>query len=272
MPLDRTWYGTLIDDDGSNTVGTIWNKAAVDALMDAVDAELVDTVPTALTTTGTVHNWAPGLHGDTLTRWAGASDLTVTGLAGGVAGQRWRFRNTGSAVAYFGHNNGSSLFQNRLLNTATSQATPVAAGGSLTYEHDGSQWLLVAHEQGAWITPTYSGANFTSNVGSWTVDAGDVTRYAFRLSGKSLTATWYLQTTSVTGTPTVLKIAVPGGFTVVGSSLHPIVHDDAGGGNAGSFCLPGGTSIDCYKTYGTGSFANATNTTRLFGTITIEVN
>lgn len=273
MPLDRTWYNGLVDDDGSNTVGTIWNKAAVDSLMDAVDAELADTVPAVLTTTGLQNNWAPGLHGDTLTRWAGASDLTVTGLAGGVAGQRWRFRNTGTAVAYFGHNQGASLFQNRLWNTATSQATPVAPGGSLTYEHDGTQWYLLTHEQGAWITPTYSGANFTSNVGSWTVDAGDIVTFAFRLSGKTITVSWYLQATSVTGTPTVLRITIPGGFTAAAGGLHPLVHDDAGVGNAGSFCLtgPGSAVIDCYKAYGGGAFANATNTTRIFGTITFPV-
>lgn len=40
MALDRTWYNTLVDDDGSNTTGTSWNKAAVDSLMDAIDAVL----------------------------------------------------------------------------------------------------------------------------------------------------------------------------------------------------------------------------------------
>jgi hypothetical protein len=40
MALDRTWYNTLIDDDGSNTVGTPWDKADVDALMDAIDVAL----------------------------------------------------------------------------------------------------------------------------------------------------------------------------------------------------------------------------------------
>ena len=44
MALDRTWYNTLVDDDGSNTVGSVWDKADVDALMDAVDAELVRTI------------------------------------------------------------------------------------------------------------------------------------------------------------------------------------------------------------------------------------
>jgi hypothetical protein len=243
--------------------------------MTVIDAELVDTVPAALTTTGTVHNWAPGLQGDSFTRWAGASDLVVTGLAGGVAGQRWTFRNTGSAVAYFAHNNSGSSAGNRWSNAATSNHTPVAGGGWATYEHDGAAWVLVTHEQGAWITPAYSGTNFTSNVGSWTVDAGDVTAFSFRLSGKTITVSWYLQATSVTGTPTQLRIAIPGGFTAAKSSLHPFVHDDAGAGNAGSFALvtgAGATTIDNFKAYGAGSFANATNTTRTFGTVTFEVN
>lgn len=41
MALDRTWYDLLVQDDGSNTVGSVWDKADVDALMDAVDAEIV---------------------------------------------------------------------------------------------------------------------------------------------------------------------------------------------------------------------------------------
>ena len=39
-PLDRTWYNTLVDDDGSGTTGTVWNKTAVDSLLDSVDASL----------------------------------------------------------------------------------------------------------------------------------------------------------------------------------------------------------------------------------------
>lgn len=46
MALDRTWFDMLVDDDGSNAVGTIWSKAQVDALMDAVDAELLRLDPT----------------------------------------------------------------------------------------------------------------------------------------------------------------------------------------------------------------------------------
>jgi len=278
MAITRTAW---IDDDGSGTTGTVINNAEKTLLYDQIDAALgttaskYDTVPATLTNTGTVHNWAVGLAGHTLTRWAGAADLVVTGVAGGVAGQRWTFRNLGSFVAYFGHNNGSSLFQNRVWNTATSNATPVAPGGQVTYEHDGSAWLLVAHEQGNWITPPYAAGNFTPNAGTWGVDAGDIATYAARLSGRSLTVSWYLQATAVSGAPSALRVKIPGGFTAAAASLHSVVHDDNGGGNAGSFALvtgAGATTIDTYKSYGAGSFATSSpGATRLFGTVTIEV-
>jgi len=56
--LDRTWYNTLVDDDGSNTVGSVWDKADVNALMTAVDTE-VNRVCVQLTT-GAVQSVAGG--------------------------------------------------------------------------------------------------------------------------------------------------------------------------------------------------------------------
>lgn len=40
MALDRTWYNTLVNDDGSGMTGSVWDKEDVDALMDAIDAEI----------------------------------------------------------------------------------------------------------------------------------------------------------------------------------------------------------------------------------------
>lgn len=36
--ISRTWYDTLVDDSGSGTDGSVWDKADVDSLLDAVDA------------------------------------------------------------------------------------------------------------------------------------------------------------------------------------------------------------------------------------------
>lgn len=49
MVLDRTWYDTLVDDDGSGTTGSTWDKADVDSLMDAIDAALAAGGGTSLT-------------------------------------------------------------------------------------------------------------------------------------------------------------------------------------------------------------------------------
>jgi hypothetical protein len=106
----------------------------------------------------------------------------------------------------------------------------------------------------------------------WTVEAGDISTYAYRLAGRTLIVSWYLQNTQCSGAPSNLRVKIPGGFTAGKASLHPCVHDD--GGNAGSFCLiggPGATTIDTYKSYGTGSFT-ASSTIRAFGTVSIEVN
>lgn len=40
MALDRTWFNTLQDDSGGGVDGSIWDKADVDSLMDAIDAAL----------------------------------------------------------------------------------------------------------------------------------------------------------------------------------------------------------------------------------------
>lgn len=64
MPLDRSWFNTLVDDDGSNTTGSVWDTTDVDALMDAVDVEIALVPRLALgdavflELTGAVNDWA----------------------------------------------------------------------------------------------------------------------------------------------------------------------------------------------------------------------
>jgi hypothetical protein len=61
MALDRTWYNSLVDDDGSGMTGSVWDKADVDSLMDAVDAEIARL--DSLVGRRTV--WSPIPHSDT---------------------------------------------------------------------------------------------------------------------------------------------------------------------------------------------------------------
>jgi hypothetical protein len=230
---DGRFPATLPAVSGAN----LTNLDASDLASGAVAvARLSNGVTTAITSTatGTQNNWAPGLVGDTLISWSGASDLTVTGFAGGVSGQRIVFLNTGSAVAYFAHQSGSSSAGNKLRNFATGGSTPVAARGALVYHYDGNDWRLVAHEQGAFISIAHNAANFTGlNAMTWTVDSADQVGYAYKMVGSDLIVTFQIDGTDVGGTADLaLQVAIPGGFTATRLFMAVATVNDAGGGQA----------------------------------------
>ena len=62
-PLDRTWFNTLIDDDGSG-VGTVWNRAQVDEFIATIDDALEPAVVTA--DPRLAGYWEPVSNGDPL--------------------------------------------------------------------------------------------------------------------------------------------------------------------------------------------------------------
>jgi len=76
MALDRTWYNALVDDDGSNTVGTVWGKDDIKNLLDSVDAEIgrLD---------GGWINFAPALYADAGT-WSTAKAIARHRLNAGA--------------------------------------------------------------------------------------------------------------------------------------------------------------------------------------------
>jgi len=84
MPIDRTNFNALVDDDGSNTVGTPWNKHQIKiVILDPVDAALTTggaTLPINLATdvTGTLQAVnTPAYAGGDVTSPAGSLTLTI---------------------------------------------------------------------------------------------------------------------------------------------------------------------------------------------------
>jgi hypothetical protein len=227
---------------------------------------------TTSTTTGATNNWAPTLAGNTLIEWSGASDAAFTGLDGGVAGQIVTIKNTGTKIATFAHASGSSDADNRFTNLATSAPTPVAASGWIMYQHDGTNWKLIGHEQGAWITPTFAAGDYTASAGNWTVDSGDVTTFKYRLSGRELSILFRIETTDVSTTPSTLNRVIPGSFTATSTVLGILYYEDAGGaGAAGNVAvLASGTTLLFGKFSGTWS-ATSSDNTRVIGQVSIEV-
>ena len=296
MALSRTWYNSLVDDDGTNTVGTIWDKAAVDHVYDDVDAELarldtdITAIPSAtgistVTTTGTIATLPiPSGTGNLIVYMNNASAATIHGIAPGLNGQRLTIYAVGAGVvnlAYFSASAGAT--NQRLVNVAGTAPTPISTAGSATYLYDtgSAYWRLNTHEQGAWITPTFAAGNFTGGGSmTWTVDSGDVVMVKYRLSGKTLAVSFVITTTSVGGTPTVdLRInnGAWGGFSVAGAQyLLPLIYKDAGGALTNGFmqagsALGGSTWIGCYKA-AAAVWSAATNTTDVYGTMSFEVS
>src|SRR3990167_787127 len=66
-----------------------------------------------------------------------------------------------------------------------------------------------------WTTPTFSAGDFTASGSmTWTVDAGDVVTYAYTIINKVMTVLFYIDPTTVGGTPsTSLQIAIPANKT-----------------------------------------------------------
>jgi hypothetical protein len=136
--------------------------------------------------------------------------------------------------------------------------------------------LVAAGGGGPWIVPPFSAANFTAAPGmAWTVEAADVTSYAYILQGKTLTVRWYIDSTSVSGTPaTQLRITIPGGLIAKEYSAQLYIAIDNGAPQVPAYCFvaAGGTLINCYPNVAaSGNWTPATNATAMRGTFTFEV-
>ena len=97
-----------------------------------------------------------------------------------------------------------------------------AGAGCCNLLSDGTseRWRIVNHEQGAWITPAFTAADYNGNGSmTWTVDSADVTSAAYYLRGRVLHINIMIVNSSVGGTPnTELQRVIPGGFTAFRSA------------------------------------------------------
>jgi hypothetical protein len=172
-----------------------------------------------VTTTGNIDDL--NFNNATLIRMNNASLSTIRGLKAGIDGQRVLIASIGAGQVSLSHQNTNSSASNRLINFVTSAATPLAAGvGYALYQYDATttRWRLVLHEQGDWITPTFSAGDYTANgLMTVTVDAGDVTVNKYFVRGRSYYWTVQIDTFSTGGTPnTDVIITLGGGFSFSG--------------------------------------------------------
>ena len=165
-----------------------------------------------------------------------ATDIQIAGILGGTPGQLITIVSIGAGNVFLVHQSGLAAVGDRLINYATSADTPLAAGvGTATYRYDGasSRWRLVAHEQGAPITPAFNAADYTANGGggAWTLTAPDVITASYLLRGRQVWVNVFLVTTTIVGAVnTLLQRTVPGGFTIGASVIGAMGSYVDGGG------------------------------------------
>lgn len=100
---------------------------------------------------------------------------------------------------------------------------------------------------GEWTAVTYAAGNFTASAGTWTVDSGDQTTYAYTLVGKTMTLAWVILTTDVSNA-SVLRLAIPGGFAAARAMYGVHRASDNGGASTAAVCLvnASGTYVELY--------------------------
>lgn len=207
-----------------------------------------------------------------LIRMNNASLSTIRGLKAGTAGQQVTIVSVGAGQVNLAHQDtGDGTPASRLINFVTSGVTPLAAGtGTAIYQYDGTtaRWRLIKHDQGAWITPSFSAGDYTANGSmTWTVGSGDVITNSYLVVGKSLLWGIRLTTTTVGGTPnTALRLTLPNGYTT-GANVDGAAYalnDNGAGFVAGMISVASGvTYIEFYHAGFAGNWAAATDNTQI---------
>lgn len=290
-------YGTQFRGGGANLTALAAANITAGGVLPALDGSALTnlnasslasgTVPSArlggwtvitTTSTGTQNDFAPGLAGHTIIRCNNAALLTITGLTGGVDGQVVVIESIGAGEVDLSNQAAGSGATARFINFATSAVTRLAAGvGTAEFVYDGTttRWRLVAHEQGAWITPTYAGGTFTgSGALTWTVDAGDVSTDAYWLKGRALMVSFALDATSTGGvasTQLTISNVGFGGYTLTKTQYAVAQILDAGTEKTGLLTTLASSMIVVPIPSGNWSNAAANNTYIRVG-ITVEVN
>jgi hypothetical protein len=242
----------MVDDDGTGEYGTVINNAWKQEFYNQIDAALAanygnvrnDTVGLRYLTLGNqdygeiaINDLRPN---ETVVLYQHTIPLTIHSISTNGPlrlGQLLTFvGNAGMPPVKFAHQ--STVQANaalRFSNLVTSAPTPIAGGGRAVYQYNGGTWLLVHHEQGSWITSPFAASSFYADSPMvWTVTAGNLVDFAYRLTGRTLQINIYISGSVLSGTAAPgLYVQNPayGGFVSTRTQLTVLMLADAATGN-----------------------------------------
>jgi hypothetical protein len=127
---------------------------------------------------------------------------------------------------------------------------------------------------GTWTAIPYNPANFTAQAGTWTVEAADILNFSYTTIGKTMIINFFFESTSVLGATADLRAAIPAGKRAAAYTQQTCRAVNAGGApTVGLVAVsPNGTYLEFYPDLtASTTWTAATNTTRLRGLITFEI-
>lgn len=98
--------------------------------------------------------------------------------------------------------------------TGADEIVPPGHFVELYYSDSDDRWIVYYNSaRNKAIPVAYSAGNFISDVGTWTVAAGDVAEYCYSIDGKKVDISVDIDNTDIASNPAVLGIAIPSGKT-----------------------------------------------------------
>lgn len=126
----------------------------------------------------------------------------------------------------------------------------------------------------SWTTPAFDAGNFTASGSmTWDVGSSDVATFEYVILGKFMVFNFFLQTTTVGGTPDFnLQITIPAGKTSAKTHIVPVYVIDSGTSSVGTASVSAaGTIVVIHKDVVGNQWSAATNATFVTGGITFEI-
>lgn len=175
-----------------------------------------------------------------------------------------------------------TIFENCVPNTFTDLGTATSwRGGSIsgTDTQDrvapfGMRTWARGFPDGVHQTYAFNAGDFTASSGTWTVNSGNITDISWSLVGKQMTASFYLDTTTLSGGPaSFLQWKLPNSYTVGGTAriantIRTVNNGVTGSGLATAFA--GSSNLSFSVNLAGGTWANATDCS-IIGSITFWI-
>jgi hypothetical protein len=146
----------------------------------------------------------------------------------------------------------------------------------LTRAGDGYIWRDIYEKQrttalGHWMDVPYNAANFTVvPSGTWTVPSGSISTYAYCLIGKTMVLAFYAVNTTVSGSPTQLRVSIPAGMTATREFRTAAIFNDAGTDTTGILGISAGATSVYVGKLQTAAFIAGTS--HVFFSLSFQVN